>query len=385
MLFAGCSFTWGQSLHYYGGFHDDKHPKDGFYYENDLLPHHYQYNVDNRFATKVADYFGRKPIVSARNGNSNPLMVDWIYRTIKLHPTIDCVIVQTTSFARGYSQSKNNQQQIKMLDDLIDYCESYDIMIRFVHMDIGGVEPGMEERIQISEKIQKRTILFDGKYDWFHILLCDNNQTYDYRTVASDFKDSRDTHFNIKGHEYLTKIIIDELLKSNYYPIQKIELPKLFDNNLFFKNDLDEVYDYYNKNYSNTSHHQFLLLKNTNESCACDIDLIEKNLITSFSEKLNKYDLIRVWMLVYTPTKSTGFHSDSSESFYRYVYEIKSVPDSRFIYIHYDKFKSISDFEDKILYIGNSVHSFQNDNKTDTRIAIVFDVKKPIHKREKNE
>ena len=72
IVFAGCSFTWGQSLHFfeYGENSDNIHPLDGQYYQNKLLPHHYQYNVDNRFPTIVSDYFGRKPIVDANNGGS---------------------------------------------------------------------------------------------------------------------------------------------------------------------------------------------------------------------------------------------------------------------------------------------------------------------------
>ena len=80
IVFAGCSFTWGQSLHFfqYGDGSDNIHPLDGNYYENKLLPHHYQYNVDNRFPTIVSDYFGRKPIVEANNGGST----ESIYRTM---------------------------------------------------------------------------------------------------------------------------------------------------------------------------------------------------------------------------------------------------------------------------------------------------------------
>ena len=38
IVFAGCSFTWGQSLHFfaYGDESDNIHPLDGNYYENKL-------------------------------------------------------------------------------------------------------------------------------------------------------------------------------------------------------------------------------------------------------------------------------------------------------------------------------------------------------------
>lgn len=221
MIFAGCSYTWGQSLHLYGGFNDDRHPRDGFYYEESLLPHHYQYNVDNRFATKVADYFGRKPIVAARNGNSNPLMIDWVYRVLKQNPNTDCIIVQSTSFSRGYNQLGDDDKQIESFNELIKFVENQNILIRFIHMDLGE----NHSRIELSEEIKSRTILYDGKLDFYHTVLEENGKR-DYRTVASDFE-GNDTHFNIEGHKYLAKIIIKELEKSNYEIVKKSELPKL--------------------------------------------------------------------------------------------------------------------------------------------------------------
>jgi hypothetical protein len=329
ILFAGCSYTWGQSLHYYGRFPDDIHPKDGFYYEDDLKPHHYQYNVDNRFATKVADYFGRKAIVSARNGNSNPLMIDWIYRTFSEHSTIDCVIVQTTSFSRGYGQNKNEIEQIQEFDNLIDYCEERNILIKFLHMDIGG---NLSDGIQLSDKIKNRTILFDDKLDWFHTIFKDKNEKPDYRVVGYDY-DTIDTHFNPKGHDYVAKLIINALKKNNYVPIKKLRLPKLFNSDLFLKSDFDNLYNHYIQNYKNTKDHQFLIYNSSNDSVAYDIDLSDTSLIESFIKKLNIHKLIKVWMLVYLPEKSTGFHSDSSDDFHRYVFEIKSSNNSVFRYI----------------------------------------------------
>lgn len=380
MLFAGCSYTWGQSLHYYGGFSDDVHKKDGFFYENELRPHHYQYNVDNRFATKVADYFGRKAIVAARNGNSNPLMVDWIYRKLKQHPTIDCIVVQSTSFHRGFPK-RNEKEQIEDFNNLIDYCDSHSILIKFLHMDLGGGDYLLNKEFKLSKKIIERTILFDDKLDWFHTLI-PNMGKYDYRTVASDFPEVSDTHFNLKGHDYVSKNIIQSLLKSNYSIIKKIEIPKLLDNIFFKKSDFDELYQYYNTNFSNNPKRQYLLYKNISESCAYDVDISDNNLINSFIDKIKKYNPIRCWMLVYSPYASTGFHSDLSDDFYRYVFEIQSSNNSKFVYVNYDEFKSIDNFEDKILFIGSAIHSFENKSTTDTRIAIVFDTTIPIHKRE---
>ena len=134
IVFAGCSFTWGQSLHFfaYGDESDNIHPLDGNYYENKLLPHHYQYNVDKRFPTIVSDYFGRKPIVEANNGGST----ESIYKTMgKINEYTDAVIVQTTQFHRSLETGISLTKQVSMLESIVDICEKKGLILRFIHWD----------------------------------------------------------------------------------------------------------------------------------------------------------------------------------------------------------------------------------------------------------
>jgi len=370
MIFAGCSYTWGQSLHLYGGFNDDKHPRDGFFYDKLLLPHHYQYNVDNRFATKVADYFGRKPIVAARNGNSNPLMVTWIYQKLKENPNTDCIIVQSTSFARGYNQLGDDNKQIDEFNKLIKFVEEKDILIRFIHMDLGGEHSTLE----LSEEIKSRTILYDNKLDFYHTMLVVNEKR-DYRTIGADFSNS-DTHFNLKGHEYLTKIIIEELEKSNYENVKKIELPKLVKNKIFNKNDFDSLLDFVKHN----DKKQYLLYSVDKNNVAYDEDLTDTNLIDDVIKKLQNFKLLNIWLMKYPPNYSLGYHQDSTHDSNRYVYEVQPSDNSFFEFFNYNKISKIENINDDILYIGNTFHDFKNNSKTNTRISVVFDTKLKINK-----
>ena len=50
--------------------------------------------------------------MAARNGNSNPLMIDWVYTVLEQNPNTDCIIIQSTSFARGYNQLGDDNKQI---------------------------------------------------------------------------------------------------------------------------------------------------------------------------------------------------------------------------------------------------------------------------------
>lgn len=365
MIFAGCSYTWGQSLHLYGGFNDDRHPQDGFYYEESLLPHHYQYNVDNRFATKVSDYFGRKPIVCARNGNSNPLMIDWIYGKLKENPNTDCIIVQTTSFARGYNQLGDDNKQIQAFNELIKFVEERDILIRFIHMDLGGEHGGIE----LSDEIKSRTILYDGKLHFFHTMLVKNGSR-DYRVVGADFGTS-DTHFNLVGHQYLTKIIIEELEKSNYENVKKIGLPKLIKNKIFNKHDFNSLLDFV----KDSDKKQYLLYSTDKNNVAYDEDLTDNNLINHVIEKLQKFKLLNIWLMKYPPNYGLGYHQDATQTSNRYVYELQSADNSFFEFFNYNKISKIENINDDILYIGNTFHDFKNNSKTNTRISLVFDTK----------
>jgi hypothetical protein len=212
IIFSGCSFTWGQSLHYYGDFNDDEHPRDGFYYERQIMPHHYQYNVDNRFSTIISDYFVRKPIVSARNGNSNCRIIELVYNMVNKYT--DCVIIQTTSFSRCF-QERSEDGQLEDFETLIDYLESKNILVRFIHYDF-------EEKF-ITPKILERTIPLFGYLSFYDEVTKDDSKY----TIYSDFKDdvnmkTRDTHFNLSAHRLVADTIIDNLKNKLYIPSYKL-------------------------------------------------------------------------------------------------------------------------------------------------------------------
>lgn len=372
MIFGGCSYTWGQSLHYYGGFGDDEHPKDGFYYADKLKPHHYQYNVDNRYPTLVADKFGRKPIVCAQNGGSNDHIVGWIYRTIKEigKEEIDCVIFQTTSFARGYSHGNDEQTQIDMIEKLIDDLEDWGILIRFIHFDW---EPGY-----MPDSVRGRTIKIDGNLNFHHTNT--TGEPFDNRIVTYDMWEThqiRDSHFNLYGHRFIADLIVKDLLKQNYDKTNILEKPRLIENHELKDDVFRKVKSYYINNDSDGNYKQILLYNSTDEPVAYDIDYSDKKLVDmSQLDFLIKKDLLKMWMMVYPPNQSLSYHCDERNDFFRYVYEIQPSSKSFFEYIYENKFIKIEKLQNELLFIGDLIHRFVNESNSDTRISIVFDLKK---------
>ena len=192
IVFAGCSFTWGQSLHFfaYGDESDNIHPLDGNYYENKLLPHHYQYNVDKRFPTIVSDYFGRKPIVEANNGGST----ESIYKTMgKINEYTDAVIVQTTQFHRSLETGISLTKQVSMLESIVDICEKKGLILRFIHWD-------WPEEIEIPKKIKDKSIKILGMDTFYQItsepinrkdgIINKDNKYYKYLACSSQLHDN---------------------------------------------------------------------------------------------------------------------------------------------------------------------------------------------------
>ena len=126
IVFGGCSYTWGQSLHLFNQSDvDGDGPSSNGFDENSVRSWEYQNNVDRRFATIVADYFGRKAKVHTHNGGSTWSIYNHVMKSID--EFTDLVIVQTTNFSRNHFYSHNLasvESQIQLYEDLIEYsCE----------------------------------------------------------------------------------------------------------------------------------------------------------------------------------------------------------------------------------------------------------------------
>lgn len=77
MIFAGCSFTWGQGLNYYNDFPTNVYQPIGKYDKRDLSACQLKFIERNRFARLVADHFDSYEFVRPQNGGSNKQAVDF--------------------------------------------------------------------------------------------------------------------------------------------------------------------------------------------------------------------------------------------------------------------------------------------------------------------
>lgn len=77
MLFAGCSFTWGQGLYYYSNLSTLDEPLPDRYDKNLVKHSHIKFKESVRYPRLVADHFSSYEFVHPENGGSNQGAVDW--------------------------------------------------------------------------------------------------------------------------------------------------------------------------------------------------------------------------------------------------------------------------------------------------------------------
>jgi hypothetical protein len=201
IIFAGCSFTWGQGLYYSNKeFTDLPYPAKGIYdHQNKLFPseEHLKYMEENRFATQVSKHFNVLPIVKKENGGGNYTVYDFVKKQI--NDNTKAVVVQTTSFGRNREEDGGRgetiEEQIRQLNQLVELSESkYKVPILFFHYDwsVG----------RVPQAIAERTIKpFSLKFSFIDDTT--NNPTINVGP--------QDTHFNLNGHNIVSKEIINYL------------------------------------------------------------------------------------------------------------------------------------------------------------------------------
>lgn len=77
IIFAGCSFTWGQGLYYYSNLETLQEPPPNYFYEHYVTPAHYDFMKSVRYPRIVANRFSTFELVQPWNGGSNERIIAW--------------------------------------------------------------------------------------------------------------------------------------------------------------------------------------------------------------------------------------------------------------------------------------------------------------------
>jgi len=77
IIFAGCSFTWGQGLYYYSNLSTLKEPPPNCYYPELVDLAHIEFMKSVRYPRLVANYFNTFELVQTPNGGSCESIAEW--------------------------------------------------------------------------------------------------------------------------------------------------------------------------------------------------------------------------------------------------------------------------------------------------------------------
>lgn len=131
LVFAGCSFTWGEGLEIYSDLNTiNWNSIKNFTYRFDnfgyFMPKsHKRYIESNRFSRIVSNYFETFDLVDDKNGGNHFTMLSHIKKClIDYKDDIEYIIVQPTELARGIKLHKNCYKKCCEVD-LIRMIESY--------------------------------------------------------------------------------------------------------------------------------------------------------------------------------------------------------------------------------------------------------------------
>jgi hypothetical protein len=84
LIFAGCSFTWGQGLYYYSGLETIKYPAPDAYDSRLVTDAHVRYMSTLRYPRLVANHFNTWEVTSKQNGGSEETSINYIKSALGL-------------------------------------------------------------------------------------------------------------------------------------------------------------------------------------------------------------------------------------------------------------------------------------------------------------
>jgi hypothetical protein len=112
LLFAGCSYTWGEGLQYHSGLTSIKFPEKHYFDQTAITNEEMQFITNNRFPKIVGDYFNKEVLVRGDNGGSNV----WSCRFLEsVNPNeISHVVFQLTDLYREDFEFEYNNIKLSL-------------------------------------------------------------------------------------------------------------------------------------------------------------------------------------------------------------------------------------------------------------------------------
>jgi hypothetical protein len=213
MVFAGCSFTWGQGLYFYSKMSTLDYSNTNSFSISKVTNAHKRYKDVLRFPRLVANHFETFEIVKHENGGSDEQSIkfinnafDNVYQVKIDYDEISHIIFQTSELTRNlFYFNYNNIQHEGFLD--LKNETLYEWMIEN-NLDLSGIMNQLKE--QVFLKIKELFIKYEEKGITCKILCWKD----DFITLikSDSFFNGKFINFEYKNKSY---DCIDYLIKTN--------------------------------------------------------------------------------------------------------------------------------------------------------------------------
>jgi len=105
IIFAGCSFTWGQGLYFYSDLPDVPKIGDVDYHDNKFKDSHFKFKDTLRFPRLIANHFDTFEVVKKQNGGSDEHSIEFVKDLFNnqnfIYEDFSYLIFQTSQIVRN--------------------------------------------------------------------------------------------------------------------------------------------------------------------------------------------------------------------------------------------------------------------------------------------
>ena len=193
MIFAGCSFTWGQGLYYYSGLKTLREPPPNCFNEELLTDAHRRYAEIWRYPRLVASHFNTFGAVQKYNGGSEDTSIEYLEQVFNLNnrkyrtdytysfDEIDYIVLQTSQPHRNlYYYSRDGIQYEFSVDRPETKSKFYEWLFEVKR---SSFEEWMKELIQIEFlKIRDTLQFYETKGIQTRVLCWENDYLHLFET-----------------------------------------------------------------------------------------------------------------------------------------------------------------------------------------------------------
>jgi len=203
MIFAGCSFTWGQGLYYYSNLPSLDEPPPDQYDPKMIRETHLKFAERIRYPRLVAQYFDTFELVHPHNGGSNQGAVNWwkdCFNHKLQQSDISYLVFQFTQWERDNFKFEIDGKQFNLPFHACNQEENKKFFLKFLEREKLSLDSWIEQYIRSGFEYVKSFLIDCESYGiktlvhtWpsEYLRLIDNDPWLKERLIEFEYKGIR--------------------------------------------------------------------------------------------------------------------------------------------------------------------------------------------------